>query len=102
MTHVGKMETTTNVDEDSYLSKGSKVQRIILHLLFRNFDIDTNMSRKKYKNIIKRSKSPQRKTMKQFMIIFHNGDKTNPTYYGVWHVSFGACHVSLMYSASTS
>ena len=84
-----------NSDENSCLSKGNKVQRIILHLLFRNFDIDTRMDRRKYKNIVKRSKNPQRKIMKQFMNISHNVDKTSYTYYGV-------CHVSLMYSKITS
>ena len=70
------------------------MQRINLHLLFRNFDIDTRMDRRKYKNIIKRSKNPQRKIMKQFMNNSHNVDKTSYTHYGV-------CHVSLMYSIIT-
>ena len=67
---------------------------MILHLLFRNFDIDTNMDRRKYKNIIKRSKNPQRKIMKQFMNISHNVDKTSYTHYGV-------CHVSSLYGIIT-
>ena len=89
-----KIETMNNFDESSYWSKGNKVQRIILHLLFRNFDIDTRMDRRKYKNIIKRSTNPQRKIMKQFINISHNVDKTSYTLYGV-------CHVSLMYSIIT-
>ena len=89
-----KIETMNNFDENSYLSKGNKVQRIILHSLFRNFDIDTRKDRRKYKNISKRSKNPQRKIMKQFMNISNNVDKTSYTYYGV-------CHVSLMYSIIT-
>ena len=90
-----KIETHNNFDEHSHLSKGGKVQGIILHLLSCNFDIDTHMNSRKYKNIIKRSRNPQRKIMKQFLNISHTVDKTNYTYYGV-------CHASLMYSIITN
>ena len=86
-----KVETMKDCDENRFLSKGNNVQRILLHLLYHNHDIDTYMSRRNIKNIIKRSNNPLRKIMSHFVNISKNYDKTTCYLYGV-------CHQSLFYS----
>ena len=77
-------------DENPRFSKLNKVQKIMLHLLYRNHNVDTNMDRRKYKNIIRRSNNPLRKIMKQFMNIRNHSDDERLMFHGV-------CHVMLMY-----
>ena len=79
-----------DLDEHPRFSKLNKVQKKIIHLLYRNHDIDTNMTRRKYKNIIRRSNNPLRKIMKQFMNIRNHSDHERLMFHGV-------CHVMLMY-----
>ena len=85
-----KIEDIEDFDENPKLSKLNKVQKIMIHLLYRNHDIDTNMDRRKYKNIIRRSNNPLRKIMKQFMNIRNHSDRERLMFHGV-------CHVMLLY-----
>ncbi len=78
-------------DENPRFSKLNKVQKIIIHILYRNHDIDTIMDRRKYKNIIKRSNNPLRKIMKHFVNIRNHSDRERFMFHGV-------CHASLLYS----
>ena len=77
-------------DKNLKLSKLNKVQKTIIHLLYRNHNIDTIMDRRKYKNIIRRSNNPLRKIMKQFMNISNHSDRERLMFHGV-------CHVMLLY-----
>ena len=85
-----KILNMEDLDEHPRFSKLNKVQKIILHLLYRNHNIDTNMDRRKHKNIIRRSNNPLRKIMKQFMNIRNHSDRERLMFHGV-------CHVMLMY-----
>ena len=85
-----KIEDIEDFDENPKFSKLNKVQKIIIHLLYRNHNIDTIMDRRKYKNIIKRSNNPLRKIMKQFMNIRNHSDDERLMFHGV-------CHVMLLY-----
>ena len=81
-------------DENPKLSKLSKVQKILIHLLYRNHDIETNMTRRKYKNIIRRSNNPLRKIMKQFVKISETIQTANVLCFTV-HVTVCYCILSL-------
>ena len=48
--------------------RGNKAQRTLLDLYFHHHDIDTNMDRRKYKNIIKRSNNPCKQVMKNEVV----------------------------------
>ena len=85
-----KIEDIEDFDANPKFSKLNKVQKMIIHLLYRNHDIDTIMDRRKYKNIITRSNNPLRKIMKQFMNISNHSDRERLMFHGV-------CHVMLLY-----
>ena len=85
-----KIEDIEDFDENPKLSKLNKVQKIIIHLQYRNCHLDTNMDRRKYKNIIRMSNNPLRKIMKQFMNITTHSDRERLMFHGV-------CHVMLLY-----
>ena len=72
-------------DENPKFSILSKVQKIIIHLLYRNHNIDTNMTRRKYKNIIRRSNNPLQKIMKHFVNIRNHSDRESFMFRGVCH-----------------
>ena len=80
---------------DVAFSKLNKVQKTIIHLKYRNFRIDTNMDRRKYKNIIRRSNNPLRKIMKQFVNISNHSDYERLMFHGV-------CHCMLLYAVFRS
>ena len=61
----------------------SKISRILLHMIFHNPDIKTNIHHTHYKYIIKRSSHPHRKVMKHFLNI------QNGTYHRVTYVEGG-------------
>ena len=84
-----KIETMEHLDKLKTFSNLNKFQKIRRHMTYRNFHIDTNMDRRKYKNIIRRSNNPLRKIMTQFMnITTHSNDSL------MFH---GVCHVMLLY-----
>ena len=57
----------------------SKISRILLHMIFHNPNIKTNIHNTHYKYIIKRSSHPHKKIMKHFLNI-HNGNYSTVTY----------------------
>ena len=61
----------------------SKISRILLHMIFHNSDVNTNIHNTCYKHIIKRSSHQHKKIMKHFLNI-HNG-----TYHRVIYVDGG-------------
>ena len=84
-----KIETMEHLDKLKTFSNLNKVQKIIRHMTYRNFHIDTNMDRRNYKNIIRRSNNSLRKIMKQFMNITTHSDERL-----MFH---GVCHMLLLY-----
>ena len=90
-----KIMEEEDLDENPRFSKLNKVQKIIIHLKYRNFHIDTNMDRRKYKNIIRRSNNPLRKIMKQFVNIRNHSDHERLMFHGV-------CHCMLLYAVFSS
>ena len=58
-----KILETEDFDEKPQTFKVKQSANTIMHLLYRSHDTDTNMDRRKYENIIRRSNNPLRKIM---------------------------------------